>query len=319
MRALVLTACLIPAASLFCSAVSPEERREQQDTPGDDPRYYAPNYYIDEDDTHAPASEGDSELGEQVILHPQPTRAPIRGLAETYLFWSDNVGADSSDPNEGWFFAGTLGARWKQRLADHLFLDTYAYQDLYRYDTDGLDFESTEFGLGLIRNLPEFHDIVLYGRYEFLYIHSDDPSYPELSSSRDLTNRYHRIRAGAYKTLFQTAEQAVTLSVEGRFDLDASPSRLERHQYSARVGHYWRLNECLSLSSYAKASFSDYENGGREDWYVYAGLELGYKFTESITGFASLLYGNNDSNRPGGLSDYDVWQAGLGVGIRGSF
>ncbi|NNC90353.1 MAG: hypothetical protein HKN82_18010 [Akkermansiaceae bacterium] len=300
-------------------AATPEERLEGGSTADDDPRYYAPNYYVGDEDTHAPASSGDSDLGEQVILRPQWKRAPLKVRAETHLFWSDNIGADSSDPDDGWFFVGSLGARWKQRLGENLFLDAFAYQDAYLYDSEGLDFESSELGIGLIRNLPDLADITVYSRYEFLYVNADDPGFPLTSADDHLTNRFHRIRLGAYKTLYQTSEHSVTLSTQARIDLDATPSRLERRQYAARLGYYRRLTNRLQFSAYAKTSFREYRHSSRRDWYSYGGLDLNYRLGEHAKLYASILYGRNDSNRPGGLSDYEAWQAGLGLGLHAKF
>ena len=318
-RSVILTALILWAASLCGYAVTPEERLASGTSAAETPDAEGTNYYLSEDDTQAVLSSGDSDLGEQVILERQMERSPIKARAEAHLFWSDNLGADATDPEDGWFFVGSLGARWKQRLSENLFLDTFAYQDAYLYDTDGYDFESSEFGVGFLGSPPEYPDITIYGRYEFLYVHADDPGFPATSTDDRVTTRSHRLRFGTYQTLYQDTRNSLVFSTQARFDVDAHPSRLERRQFSARLGYYRRLTRQLQLSAYSKVSHRNYRNSDREDVYVYGGLDLTYRLSRHARFYASVLYGHNDSNRPGGASDYEAWQTGLGLGLRAKF
>jgi hypothetical protein len=157
------------------AAIPPAERLEGESASESDPGYYDKSYYLSDDNPFAPASDGDADLGEQVLLERQSRLAPISVSADTFLYWSNNIGSVAVGEDDGWFFGGSVQARWKQRLIENLFLDTYVYQDAYLYDSDGLDFQSSEFGLGLIATIPFLNDLSIYGRYEFLYLHGNNP------------------------------------------------------------------------------------------------------------------------------------------------
>ena len=298
-------------------AVNPAERLAGESVASEEPVLSGDNQYVQEDDLYAPARDGDSDLGEQVILRRQPTRAPLEGRANAFLFWSDNVSARSFDEEEGWYWGGSLSARWKPRLASNLWLDTYGYQDAYFYDREGLDFQSTEFGLGLIRNLPGLSDLTHFARYEFLYLHAENPTVDPASAFSFTDDRYHRLRLGGFKTLYQRPGHIVSLSANIAWDFDASADADRRTQYAARLAYDKRLTNRLRASTFYRLAYRDFINSSRNDWNQYAGIELAYTLSPWAQAHMSLLYGNNDSNLS--LRDYDAWQAGLGVGVRGTF
>ena len=202
-------------------------------------------------------------------------------------------------------------------LTPNLYFDSYAYQDAYFYDSDGLDFQSSEFGVGLVATLPFIDDFSLYGRYEFLYVHADNPLFGMLSPNEHLDSRYHRFRVGAHKTVYSQPNHVVTAAANARWDFDANSGVQRRQQVSARLAYTWSATSRLRITSYYRASFRDYLASTREDWNHYLGVELNYSVNDWAQVYGSVLYGVNDSNTAG--RDYEAVQAGLGLGLRASF
>lgn len=314
--AIVLACTVIPWRELS-SAVPPAERLEGGSAADDGDGYFASNYYLSDENPYAPASAGDSDLGEQVILRKQRKRGPVDLRVGTFLYWSDNIASAETDEEEGWFYGGSLSARWKQRLTAHLFFESYAYQDVYFYDQDGLDFESSELGAGLVANLPFLDDVSIFGRYEFLYVHADNPLFGVFDDNEHVDNRYHRLRVGAYKALYSKPSHLVSLSTNARWDFDASSGTQRRQQISARLAYTWAATGRLNVTGFYRASFRDYLASNREDWNQYLGLEFKYALADWAQIYASILYGTNDSNLAG--RDYEAVQAGLSLGLRASF
>ncbi len=299
-------------------ALTPAERLAGGQSPGENPDPADTDYYLDGGGELAPSSEGDEDLGTQVILRRESGRAPIRASLDTYLFWSNNVGNTEKDEDEGWFFGGSISAGWKQRLGgSNWFFDSYAYQDAFWYDSDDLDFQSTEFGAGFTHTNPDWGNLTLYGRYEFLYIRADNPFFGPLDGDEHEYSRFHRLRFGAYKAIYEQPNFVVTASGNVRWDFDANSGSQRRFQYSGRLASTWRVVDQLRATAYYRLSYRSYLSSSREDWNHYLGVELTYPLNSWSQVYASALYGNNDSNKTG--RDYEGFQAGLGLGFRASF
>ena len=310
----LLASCLCPFVS---AQLTPLERLEGESVSEDGTGLHDPNSYVSSDNPFAPASDGDSDLGEQIILQREAKRAPIRARADTFLFWSNNSGSASKGEDDGWYYGGSLSARWKQRLTRNLFFDTYVHQDAYIYDSDGLDFQSTEAGIGLVANVPWITDLTVYGRYEFLYVHADNPLFGTLGASEHVDSSYHRLSVGAYKPLFSKPSHLVSLSNNTRWDFDASSGSQRRRQWSGRLSYSWSATARLRLTIYYRLSYRDYIASSRRDWNHYIGIEANYKITDWAQCYGSFLYGVNESNTAG--RDYDALQGGIGAGFRASF
>lgn len=313
-----LSAVVCFLSPLLSAATPPVDRLEGESVSEDGTGLFGPNSYIDGDDPFAPPSLGDSDLGEQVILRRQQSRSTVlRAQADAFLFWSNNVGSVESNEEEGWITGGSVSARLKRQLRPNLFFDAYAYQDAYFYDKNNLDFQSTEFGAGLIAKVPWVEGLTVYGRYEFLYVHSDNPFVTFLNPKDEVDSRYHRLRIGGHKAIFSKPRHLVALSSNGRWDFDASSGAARRRQLSGRLSYTWTANDRLQFTGYYRLSYRDYLSSGREDWNNYFGIEAKYSINDWAQLYGSVIYGTNESNVAG--RDYEALQGGLGFGLRASF
>ena len=275
---------------------------------------------LSEEDPFAPPSDGDSDLGEQSILRRAPERTPVRLRFLSDAWWSDNLAATNTHKSEGWFWANYLEASWRPRLGDHIFLDSFAEQGIFKYEGGTLDFESTQLGLGVIKIFPEWGDLAVFSRYEYLYTNANNPAYPLLiTADKHLKDHFHRLRFGAQKTLFVRPLGSAYVATDALLSIDADPSSLERNEYSFQFGYLRKLTHRFSTSLYYRGSWLDYRNSSRQDWNHIVGLEFNYILNDWARLHTSLLYSNNDSNTVGDFDSYESFQAGLGIGLNAKF
>lgn len=267
---------------------------------------------IDQQKRFAPASPADSDLGDQLILKRYDTRDPLRVDLSTQLFWTDNTASTSTKKMDGIIWQSRLLASWKPRIGNNLFLNFSASQNVYRYDSPSfLDFERTDLRAGLIKMAPDFFDILFFARYEYARVTS--------GSLSDSIYDAHRIRAGAHKVFLSTPKHSVYVALDAAYDLNATPSFLERNEYNAHLGYNYQITDKLRAVLYYHLAYYDYDTGGREDYNHVIGTELYWQVSRSTRLHASFTYVENDSNLPFGAADYDSIQGGLGIGFTTRF
>lgn len=271
--------------------------------------YFDPAPYseqdLDEEKQFAPESEGDADLGEQFILKRYSDRVPVRFKLETGAFWSDNIASSSFAEADDWYWATRAEVSWRPKLGNNLFFDSYIQHDIYRYDVSGLDFDSTEIGLGIVKIFPDLGDLVTFARYEYEHIDA------EAFFGGDTSSHYHRIHIGAHRNFLSTAKHTAYIAADANFDLDADPGFTERHEYAAHLGYSWHPTDKLTATAFYRFAWLDYQNVSREDEFQTLGVELAYTISESIELKTSLVYGENDSDTPFGFNDYETLQAGI--------
>lgn len=302
---LVVTTLAASSAFTFAiDALSPVERFLGD---GFDPDEYS-DQNLDQQKRFAPESPADSDLGDQLILKRYQGRAPLRFDLSTDLFWTDNITSASNNEDDGVIWKTRAVASWKPRIGDNLFADISIAQSIYRYDSpSSLDFERTDARIGLVKIVPEFFDVLFFARYEYARVTS--------GSFNDGIYNAHRVRVGAHKVFLSTPKHTAYVAVDYAHDLSASPSRLERDEYSAHLGYTYQITDKIKAVVFYHLSLYDYDQAGREDLNHVIGTEIYWQMNRSARLHASLLYAENDSNLAGGAADYSTLQGGLGIGM----
>ena len=149
---------------------------------------------LDEQNDYAPASPGDSDIGQQLILKESPKNRWFRAYADAFGYWTNNAANTSVGEVDDWFWGGRIGFGFQPRIAKRLFADIDIQQQLFRYDEfDALDFESLDASAGLLYIVPRLADSVLFTQFNYNRITNDDFGDELLNSVS--------IRAGVQKTL----------------------------------------------------------------------------------------------------------------------
>jgi len=261
----------------------------------------------------APFSPADSDLGIQEILAPPAKRSPIVFDIRTDILRTDN--APSSNGNAGetsWISSSRISVAWRQHVVNGWFTDIGVYQDFLRFDnSNATDYENLTTRLGIYRFFPGFGDAVFFATYE----------YQQLTTGTISDGDYNaqRIRAGIQKTLWAIPGQELSTSLNGAYEWTARPETSERNQVGTGLNYrYSFTNRIYSLTS-ARTSYFNYDDLGRNDWAYEFGTQLVWQVTPRIQANASVYYNKNDSNSAGGLSDYESWTGGLGLGFQMTF
>jgi len=314
-----MLACIIATSPhLFAiDALSPVERYIGND-------YNSEEYSdldLNEQNRFAPASPADSDLGDQLILKRYDNRDPLRVDLSTQLFWTNNTASTSTAKDDGTIWRTRLATSWKPRISNNLFADVAASYNVYRYDsspTFDLDFERSDFRLGLVKIAPDFFDLLFFARYEFSSTRANT-TVGVAASTQKINYDAHRIRVGAHKVFLSTPKHTAYVALDAAYDLSASPSRLERNEYSAHLGYSYQITDKLRAVLYYHLAYYDYDLGGREDYNHVLGAELYWQLSQSTRIHTSFTYVKNDSNLPFGGADYDSIQGGLGIGFTTRF
>lgn len=296
------------SATYAIDALSPVERFLGSDYDADE---YS-DLDLNQQKRFAPESPGDSDLGDQLILKRYGKRDPFRVDLSSLLYWSDNMANASNNEDDGFIWQSRLLASWKPRIGGGYFSDITASQSIYRYDNASfLDFERTDFRIGLVKIAPDFFDILFFARYEYARITSG-------SLSDDIYDD-HRVRIGAHKVFLSNATHTAYLAIDYSHDLSASLSFLERNEYNTHLGYTYQVTDRLRAILYYNLSIYDYDLAGREDYNHILGAELYWQLSHSTRLHTSFTYVKNNSNLASGRADYTSKQGGIGFGFTKTF
>lgn len=265
---------------------------------------------IEEENEFAPASPGDDDLGEQLILKETPKSRPFRFFADTFWFWTDNAANVSAGEQEDMFYGASAGLAWQPRLTRKTFLDVSVSQRLVRYDEfDLLDFESLEAAATLMYVEPRLANIVFFGGVMFNRITGDNFS-DELYNSTSL-------RAGAQKVFLINRRNSLHFGLLADWDADTDVDPLYRHEYSADAAWRFKVTRTLHFTANYRFSWMDYQRLDREDALQLAGATLSWQPRSWLEVYANANFAFNDSNIA--FFDYETASVGGGLGVRVKF
>ena len=264
---------------------------------------------IEEEALFAPASDGDSDLGEQLILRRPNKKGSILASWDTHLIHSNNITNSDTNTSSGFLFNSRLNVGWIRPINDNLFVSLSATESVYHYETQNdLDFWNTRASAGIVKIFSE-HDIVFTADI----VHN----YARRNLISDKIHSITSLRLGASRTFFINPDTSAFVGIDLGFDLESSSVSAERNEYTLRLGYSKRLTEKLTATFFGDISNYDYELNDRSDTNYAVGVSLEYGITSNITAFSSFTYVNNDSDQAG--FDYSTTLGSIGVGLKASF
>lgn len=266
---------------------------------------------LEEQNDYAPASPGDDDLGQQLILKRNEKVEPFRAWLDSAGYWTDNAANVNAGQIDDWFWTGGVNLAWQQRLSGRFYGDVYAGQRVYRYDElDALDYEDGQFSAGLLVLLPEMLNSIFHVHYGYQRITQgidDEPIY-----------QAHMLKTGIQKTFLIDRLNSIYVNLGASLSLDTEPDILSRHEYSSTVGYSYKIMRDLSFSLSYRLSYFDYYNlEGREDWYHNWGAALTWQPYECLEVTASYNYSLNRSNLD--AFDYEAQLAGPSLALKFKF
>jgi hypothetical protein len=262
---------------------------------------------LEDENAFAPESDGDEDLGEQLILKEIPKDRPFRSWAEGSLFWTDNAANVSAGQVEDLFWGGRVGFGWQPRLTKNWFADFEVSQGLYRYDkSSALDFETLRAMASILDVEPRLGGIVLFAGVGYERVTND-------MLSNDLLNSLS-IRAGAQKTFLIDRKNSINVSLMGDWDVYNDFGPLFRHELNVDLSYQYKVTRALSFRLAYRLSYLHYQRVDRDDTLHLFGASLVYNPTNWLEVYANGNYAINNSKIP--FFDYETGTVGGGLGMR---
>ena len=253
-------------------------------------------------DGHAAASPNDADLGEQEILKRVERYQPFTASLACPIFYTSNVALTRSGEMSDVVIAPVAGVFYDPRITKTLYGHFGAREQVFYYgDNRGFDFASLDAEAGLNYLLPQFHNLILRGGYDFNRLTFDDRLGDEFFSNHSL------IFNAELPFRFSQAHQ-LSLGGDLNISVGADHQRPRRNDYGAYATYSIHLTRAFSIDSVGRIVVRDYYRGGRTDVSEILSASATYRLTPWWTVSAISSFAHNDSNQ--GVFDYDVANAG---------
>lgn len=252
----------------------------------------------------APASDADSDLGEQVLLQPAQKYQPFSAWTNWNVFWTNNAELLEDSRGSDTFLSGTVGGGYLPHLGGNFFLDLSAEQSLFRYARNAsLDFNSLELKAGLVYVARQLADVTFFGHYTY-----------DLLTARGFNKEIyadHTLSVGTRKIFSLSRAHLFYASGLAEFSLGGEPGYALRNEFSLLGGYQASLTRILKLDLYYRVAAQDYTQSSRADFNQLIGGGLSVEITEWLSVQALSTLGINRSNE----STYNYFAANLGGGV----
>ncbi len=259
----------------------------------------------------APESPGDSDIGQQLILKRNVKNEEFAVLLDSGYFFTDNAAQTHRGARSDSFFVGGGAISWQPRITKLIYGNLSVAEHWYRYDKySALDYESGEAAAGIIVLMPEIWNTLWHVNY----------FYQRITQGIDNNAIYdtHNINLGVQKTVLFDRKNSLNLGLMTSIALDASPSELQRNEYSAAIGWNYKIKHTMLFSLSYRLLCYDYQNyDGRVDWSNNFGATFVYRPREWLELAASWNYALNESNKE--AFSYNAQLAGPAVSVRMNF
>lgn len=261
----------------------------------------------------APASAGDADLGEQLVLMPTQEFQPFSFELTERVRWTSNAGL--SDLNvrtelEDIYSATDLHFSYLPQIGDNSYFEFSAGYAIYRYmDYTALNFDRAEASVGLIHNFRDLNNLIVWTRFKHYRLLT--------SSGHDELFTDSSLELGFYYPIPLSMRHLAFGSYSSKFSLDANPNNLRRHEHWISTGYTYTPTDRFEISAYCGLHLFDYADSGRTDLLYDTGLSVTSHLTERLDLILSANYSWNDSNTAG--FDYKVADIGANFGFTYKF
>lgn len=250
----------------------------------------------------APASPGDADLGEQVILRRREKLTPFKLFADVSGFHTTNAALTDTHRVDDFFLVAQVGASYQRRVATDLYGEVTVRQAIFRYAEFGdLDFDSLNAGAGLTYLARPLWGLAFSVRYNFNRL-TDGRDYEEFFKNHTLTlavqksfelSKAHYLYAG-YASVLGWSE----------------PVAPQRDEHGIYIGYHVNLARSVAVEATYRIAYFDYVHG-RDDLNQNLTVVVKWDPTRWLSIAASASLGLNYSNRD--VFDYKVFSTGVGI------
>src|SRR5207302_5401843 len=139
------------------------------------------------EDGHAAATPNDEDIGQQEILKRAAQYQPFTASLGCPIFYTSNVALTRSGEMSDVVIAPVAAVYYQPRITKTLYGNVDAREQVFYYgDNRAFDFASLDVEAGLNYFLPQFHNLILRGEYDFNRLTMDDRLGDEFFSNHSL-------------------------------------------------------------------------------------------------------------------------------------
>ena len=263
------------------------------------------------EDGHAASSPNDADIGEQEILKRVTQYQPLTLLLASPIFYTSNVALTRSGEKSDVVIAPTAAAYYDPQITKTLYGHFGAREQIFYYGKyTGFNFGSLDVEAGLNYFLPQFHNLILRGWYDFNRLTLDDRLGDEFFSNHALIfNAELPFRLSRAQQLFVGADANISVGADHQ-----SP---RRNDYEGYLGYSANLTRAFSINAVGRIVARDYHQNGRTDVSEILSLTASYRLTNWCSVGAISSFAHSDSNKD--VFDYDVANVGGAIALTAKF
>jgi hypothetical protein len=263
------------------------------------------------EDGHAAASPNDADIGEQEILKRTTEYRPLYVALASPIFYTSNVALTRSGEMSDVVIAPMAAMYYQPQITKTLYGNFGAREQVFYYGSNhAFDFGSLDVEAGLNYFMPQFHNLILRGEYDFNRLTFDDRLGDEFFSNHGL------IFNAELPFRFSRAQQ-LAVGVDTNISVAADHQSPRRNDYEGYVAYSVNLTRAFSVNAAGRVVARDYHQNGRTDVSEILSATATYRLTDwcSISAISSLAH--SDSNKD--VFDYNVANVGGAISLSAKF
>ncbi len=263
------------------------------------------------EDGHAASSPNDSDLGEQEILDHVERYEPFTALMAVSLLYTSNVALASHGERSDLIVAPAAAFFYQPQFTPTLYGLVDVRQQFFFYDRfNAFDFASMDVEAGLTYFLPEFHNLILRGEYDFNRLTFSDRVLDEFFENHSI------ILNAEVPFRFSRAHQ-LSLGADANLSVAADHQSPRRNNYEAYAFYSLHLTRAFSIESIGRVVERDYNQNDRTDLSEILSLTANYRLMKWWTVSAISSFAHSDSNHD--VFDYNVVNVGGALSLSAKF
>lgn len=246
-----------------------------------------------------PSSPNDSDLGNQIILgdisnHQQGKFGDFKVDISQGVYWSNTVqyrllalSFDCEEHlNEDFYYTAGLNLDWEKYIAEQFWIESSVSQDLYRFNkTEESNFEYFTAGIGIMKVIPQWKDIVLFTRYEYERVTQENID--------DTVWDAHSIRWGGTAPILKTRGHDIQLQLDVLWTFKQREGN-GIEEYSTRMQDRWRIHDQVLFTPFCEFRYTEYPDASVTSYSF--GTEITWALNSHIEINANFAYEANHSS-----------------------
>jgi hypothetical protein len=258
-------------------------------------------------DGHAAASPNDADIGEQEVLKRTTAYQPFTASLGSPIFYTSNVALTRRGEMSDIVLAPVAAVYYQPRITNTLYANFDAREQVFYYSSNhAFDFASLDVEAGLNYFMPQFHNLILRGQYDFNRLTLDDRLGDEFFSNHAL------ILSAELPFRFSRAQQ-LSVGVDTNFSVAADHQSPRRNDYEGYVTYSLNLTRAFSINAVGRLVARDYHQNGRTDVSEILSATATYRLTNWCSISAISSFAHSDSNKD--VFDYNVANVGGAVAL----